>query len=113
MSQHNDDNNLTRRYNNASDSIGESPRSDTHSCQDDVNTKIDTRVTNDATIEDDGMSNVRHASNLHDTDSRALTEVNIPTNQKDEPIQDETFSRGGNCNLQPNPNRNFSNSYRY
>ena len=92
---------MTREHNNASERIAELRRSDTHSSQDHAKTsKSDSCITTDATIGDDGTANVRHAPNSReDTDSTAPSEVNIPTDQNDEPTQDETFPRGGEYNL--------------
>ena len=110
VNQHNDDSKMTQKYKINCRVI----KSDTHSSQDYVNTsKIDTRITNDATTENDGTSNVRHNPNLRHEDSTASTKVNIPTSQNDEPFQDETFFRGGKYNQQPNLNPNFLDSHRY
>ena len=48
----------------------------------------------------------------HDTKSTASTDINIPFYQKDNITPYERFSRGGNNNLQPNFNPNFSDRYR-
>ena len=114
INQHNDDSNFTREYKNASDSIAEAPSSDTHSSQDYVKTlTVDTSISNDATTGNDDTSNGRDDPNIqYDTDSTTSTKVFIPTNQNDATNQDETFSRGGEYNLRPNPNPNFSDSYR-
>ena len=95
-----------------SDSIGEPPGYDTLSSLDQVNTPcIETRITNDATTRNEDTSNLRHDPySRDDTDSSAFAEVNFPTDQKDGPFQEETFSRDGGCNLQPNPFPNFSSS---
>ena len=81
VNQHNADSNLTYKYNNRSGSIAKSARSDSHSIQDHVNTpKIGTRITNEATIKDNGTSKVRHAPFLRlDTDLTASTELKFPT----------------------------------
>ena len=96
VDQQKNDSNLTRNYKNASESIAESPRYDTHSSKEHVKTpSIYTRINNDSTTRNDYTSNLRRDPNLrHETDSTASKEVSIPTDQNDGTIQDETSSHG-------------------
>ena len=115
VNQNNANSYLAGKYNNASYSIAESPRSNTHSSQDYVKTsRIDTRITKDAITGNVGTSNVHHDRNIrYDADSSTSTEVNNPTEQKDGTNQDGTFPRGGKYNLQPHLNPNFLDLYSY
>ena len=107
--------NFPWRNNKTSDSIADTVNSDTHSSQNYVIAlKFDARSTNDVSIENDDMSNLRQDWFLrHYTDLTATKEEYIPASQTDELIQAETFSHDGKCNLLLNLNPNFSDSNRY
>ena len=96
----------------ASDSFADTLNADTHSSQNYANApEIDTCIANDAPIENDDILISLHDSTIrHDTDSIASAEISIPTDQTEEPTQEQTFSRGVKCNLRPSPYTNFSHS---
>ena len=80
-------------HKNASDSIADPKRSDTHSSQYYVNApENDASITTDAPTEIDNTSSSQHAANFpHDTYPTAYTEAKIPTDQVDRTNEIETF----------------------
>ena len=77
-----------------------------------IDPKNDTRVDTDVPTENSDKSNLRLGSNIrHETPSNTSTDSNSLTDQKDEPNQGSTFSRGGKDNLPHKPKTNFSHLY--
>ena len=115
VTQESVDKNFPREENIASHSIAGAPHSDTHSSRDYIKTsKLDIRIPADAPFENEDTSNARHDSSFRqDTDSTASTNENVSTDQDGATIPIETFSRGGENNLLPNPNQNFPDSNRF
>ena len=115
ITQQSVDGSFSRKHNFGSNPFADALHSNTHSSKGYVNApKNDTRITNDAPIQIDDMSNIPQDSSFwHDTDSIVSTEVKFSTDQTAKPIQEEAFSSGGKNNLRSNPNPNFSDSSRF
>ena len=114
VTQQKNDGSSSRRHNHASDFVSDESHSDKHPGQKHVNTpKNDMRENIDVPSEvDDTAISGHDLFNRDDKISTASTEENIPTDQTDEPIQKENFSRGDRYSVRPNPEPNFSDSCR-